>query len=76
MEPFLAEWLTDFLTNKKIPKAIRYLVLGLVIGLLTALFVYLAVISETVIGVIACGAVGLLMVAAGIYLGIRKVHAN
>lgn len=72
MEPFLA----DFLTNKEIPKFLRYTALVIVVGLIEFICIYGSISSPFLLGRIICLLIAAIMLSAGIYLAITKIHKN
>lgn len=72
MEPYIA----DFLTNKNIPKIIRYFVLVAIVTFIEFICISGVISSPFIWGKIACGLIAIVMIVAGIYLGIRKIHRN
>lgn len=72
MEPFLA----DLLTNKNIPKVIRYILLIVVIAFIEFICVNGVISSPFILGKIVSGLIGVVMLIAGIYLAICKIHKN
>lgn len=72
MEPFIA----DFLGNKKIPKALRYLVLAALVGFIEFICISVGISNSYLAGRIVGIAVALLMLAAGIYAAIYRIHKS
>ena len=72
MEPYIA----DFLINKKIPKIIRYAVLVAIVAFIEFICISCCFGSPFVWGKIACCLPAVVMLIAGTYLAICKIHRN
>lgn len=72
MEPYIA----DFLINKNIPKFIRYIVLIAIVAFIEFICISVVISSPFVWGKIASCLIAFLMIIAGIYLAICKIHRN
>ena len=72
MEPYIA----DFLTNKNVPKILRYIVLLAIIAFIEFIFINVVISSPFVWGKIVSGLIGVVILIAGIYLAVYKVHKN
>ena len=72
MEPYIA----DLLTNRNIPKALRYAILFILIGFIEGIVIFAGVSSPFLWGRIACAVIGVVMLSAGIYAAVYRIHKN
>ena len=72
MEPYIA----DFLINKNIPKILRYIVLIVIVAFIEFICISGVISSPFVWGKITCCLIAVVMLIAGIYLAICRIHRN
>ncbi|MBR1765089.1 MAG: hypothetical protein IJ746_06800 [Ruminococcus sp.] len=72
MEPYIA----DFLANRSIPRLIRYAVLFVLVAFIEVIVIFAGVSSPFLWGRIACAVIGVLMLAAGIFAAVYRIHKN
>lgn len=76
MEEIFEAVVSELLGCRKIPKIIRYILLAIVIAFIEFIFISIALTSLTVVGSVICWILAVVMLIAGFFIAIFKIHRN